>query len=118
VNDRMFYVLVLGGLALVGCGGLTAAGSDKGTADAEPSDATSGEDGFPSETAYAPDAYGLPESRDASTGPGDTWFPNEVAPPPPPPPDAQVHDAGASDASEYADARVQDAGYCVPCEAP
>jgi hypothetical protein len=31
VNDRMFHVLVLGGLALVCCGGSTAAGGDKGT---------------------------------------------------------------------------------------
>jgi hypothetical protein len=118
VNDRMFHVLVLGGLALVGCGGSTAAGSEKGTSDAEPSDATSAEDGFPSETAYEPDAYSFPESSDASMARGDANFPSETAPPPPPPPDAQAPDAGASDASEYADARTPNPGPCVPCEAP
>jgi hypothetical protein len=114
VNDRMFHVLVLGGLALVGCGGSTAGGSDKATGDAEPSDARSAEDGFPSETASEADASGLPESSDATTHPGDAAFSSDL----PPPSDAQAPDAGASDASEYADARVQDAGYCVPCEAP
>jgi hypothetical protein len=103
VSDRMFHVLVLGGLALVGCGGSTATVSDKGKGDAEPSDAASGEDGFtgfPDETAYqVADAYGSPDSSDASTGIEDA-------------------DAGPSDASEYADARIQDAGRCVPCEAP
>jgi len=115
VNDRMFHVLVLGGLPLVGCGGSTAAGTEKGTADAEPSDATSAEDGFPSETANEPDAYGFPGSSDARTDPRDASFPSEV---PPPPPDAQGLDAGASDASEYADARIPNPGPCVPCEAP
>jgi hypothetical protein len=118
VNDRMFHVLVLGGLALVGCGGSTAAGSEKGTADAEPSDATSAEDGFPSETAYEPDASGFPGSSDARTDPRDASFPSELPPPPPPQSDAQAHDAGASDASEYADARIPNPGPCVPCEAP
>jgi hypothetical protein len=97
----MFHVLVLGGLALVGCGGSTAAAIDKGKGDAEPSDATSAEDGFPGfpdETAYqAPDAYASPDSGDASI---------------------EDADAGAGDANEYADARIQDAGHCVPCEAP
>jgi hypothetical protein len=104
VSDRMFHVLVLGGLAFVGCGGSTAAGIDKGKGDAEPSDAASAEDGFagfPDETAYqVADAHASPDSGDASTGIEDA-------------------DAGASDANEYADARIQDAERgCVPCEAP
>lgn len=69
----MFHVLVLGGLALVGCGGAKAADIDKGKGDAEPSDAASAEDvftGFPDETAYqVADASGLPMPAGGSTTP-------------------------------------------------
>lgn len=113
----MFHVLVLGGLTLVGCGGSTAAASDKGGGDAEPSDATSTEDGFPSETPFpALDADGLPESSDTSTAPAMPGSRASFRRHRHSRPTRKVSDAGTSDASEYADARIQDAGQCVPCE--
>jgi hypothetical protein len=120
VSDRMFHVLVFGGLALVGCGGSTSVDGDKGAGNATPSDATSTDEFFPAETAsFAYDAGGSPGPLDAGMDrtepPGDAHFPSEL-PPPPPNLDAQVE--AASDASEYADARLPDAGICVPCEAP
>jgi hypothetical protein len=142
VNDKMFRVLVLGGMALVGCGGSIATKSttDKGAGDAEPQDASSAGQGFPSETnAGVLDASGL--VPDGSTGGGassgststttaDAYaFPSELPPPPPPPPDAApaqggtveagTIEAGTADAAGYADAGG--GGFnCgnFPCEAP
>jgi hypothetical protein len=113
VSDRMFHVLVLGGMALVGCGGATGTVTDAGVGEPAPSDAASAEDSFPSETNAGPlDAYvstdaGAPQSADS----GHVGFPSELPPPPPDPVDGGVGDAGA-----YADAMLPDAGPCVPCE--
>ena len=118
----MFHVLVLGGLALVGCGGSTTAGVDKGTGDATPSDATSTDEFFPAETAnFVYDAGGSPRPADApmdwTEPPGDEYFPSEL-PPLTPPPDLDAQAEASGDANGYADARLPDAGICVPCEAP
>jgi hypothetical protein len=113
----MFHVLVLGGLALVGCGG--AVGVDKGTTDAAPSDATSTDEFFPTETAnFAYDASGSPADAPSAALEDGSSFPSELPPVPPPALDAQDAGAATGDASEYADARLPDAGICVPCEAP
>jgi hypothetical protein len=119
VSDRMFHVLVLGGVALVGCGGSTSAGPDKSAGDAAPTDASTADEFFPAETAnVAYDAGGSPGPEDAGTDRaeplGDAHFPSEL---PPPPPELDAQAGGTGDAGEYADARLPDAGICVPCEA-
>jgi hypothetical protein len=112
----MFHVLVLGGMALVGCGGATGTATDAGVGEPAPSDAAAADDSFPSETnASPPDASGEPPSTgtDAEPQPADSGhvgFPSELPPPPDP------VDGGAGDAGEYADATRPDAGQCVPCE--
>ena len=118
-DDRMFHVLVLGGIALVACGGATTTDAS-GLTDAEPQEASAGDGSFPSETNAAPldaateTAVVFPSE---TATPYDASFPSEL-PPPPPDLDAGSPDAhAASDAGAYADA-AQGSGYCVPCEAP
>lgn len=126
MNDRMFHVLVLGGMALVGCGGSTLAEPDAGSGDASPhgpEDAASKDVAFPFETNAAlldgSDSLDEGSPVDAGNLGRDVWFPNEAPPPPPPlPVDAQAGDAGASDANGFADAVVAEGGPCMPCEAP
>ena len=119
MHDRMFHVLVLGGISLVACGGTTEAGKAAAVGDAEPSDALAEDGSFPSETNAA--------SPDASTGPV-VVFPMETATPydgsspselPPPPPvlDAEAPEDSAADSGVYADAAT-DARYIMPIEAP
>ena len=138
MSDRMFHVLVLGGLALVGCGGSTT-GATNPADGAAGSDAGAVDDAFPSETASGyVDASGSPGAASADAASileaydgGHPIFPNEG--PPPPPPllsdeagtgdayvDALFPNTGTGDAGEYADAGIPDAGLCarVPCEAP
>jgi hypothetical protein len=114
----MFHVLVLGGMALVGCGGATGTVTDAGVGEPAPSDAAAAEDSFPSETNAGPlDASGEPQSTGSdaesqSADSGHVGFPSELPAPPPAPVDGGVGDAG-----DYADAMLPDAGRCVPCEA-
>jgi hypothetical protein len=133
MNDRMFHVLVLGGLALVGCGGSTTGAANPANG-AVGSDASAVDDAFPSETASGlVDASGSPGAPSADAGNlleaydgGHGVFPSELPPPPPPLlADAGTADAYADalvtgDAGEYSDAGVPDAGLCarVPCELP
>jgi hypothetical protein len=125
MSDRMFHVLVLGGMALVGCGGSTSAEPGQGTGDA----AASGvDDSALADVATPLDAsVGLLDasgSLDGNPGlgtpdAGADWSVPREGPPPPPPPvqDAQSQDA-ASDADGYADAAIGQKETGVPSEAP
>jgi hypothetical protein len=102
MHDRMFQVLVLGGMALVGCGGSTLTEANKGAGDAKPSDATSGDTAFPSETnAGLLDGSGDVTAEHTEAG-------SSV--------DAQASETGTGDADGYADATVGETGCRVPCE--
>jgi hypothetical protein len=69
VHDRMFHVVVLGGIALVACGGTTEAGKAEAVGDAEPSDAVAEDGSFPSETNAAPPDPSTERVAPASPGP-------------------------------------------------
>lgn len=113
----MFHVLVLGGIALVACGGTTEAGKVAAVGDAEPSDALAEDGSFPSETnAAPPDASTGPVFPMETATPYDGSFPSEL-PPAPPVLDAQAPGDSAADAGAYADAAT-DARYIMPIEAP
>lgn len=111
MSDRMFRVLVLGGMALVGCGSSTTAQSGQ----------SSGGDASADAAAPLDASVGLLDGTgmlDVQPGLGDGWVPREGPPPPPPPPeDAQAQDA-AGDADGYADAMPDRTETGVPSEAP
>ena len=95
-RDRMFNVLVLGGIALVGagaCGGTVSAHADAGSQDS----------GFPSELPVQVDAAafdsGFPSELGGMIGDAgiDTGFPSEL--PVVVPPDAAAGDAAVGDAA-------------------
>jgi hypothetical protein len=106
--DRMFRVVVLGGIALTACGGAvtTGASSDAGTgSDAFPQEGPPFADAFPMETAQQVDAFFPTEGPDASisdTGSeagydaGVDSFPQEG---PPPLPEASTSDGATDDAT-------------------
>ncbi|MGH7733212.1 MAG: hypothetical protein ACREOE_05780 [Gemmatimonadales bacterium] len=117
----MFNVLVLGGLALVGCGGSVA--TERGEDNRQAGDAASGRGGTAANGAAVGEAGAQDAARPSALSPRDAGyigFPNEAPPPPPPPP---AEDASSSDVSSaldgYADATVG-LPPCggVPCEAP
>ena len=120
MGDRMFNVLVLGGMALVGCGGTVT--TQGGASDAMPGDDASSGNGSSTGpnpwtdtgTQGAADAGAVGAQEGGSTL---VVFPNEAPPPPPPPPS---DDAASSDAGPdaYADATITNPGCRVPCEAP
>ena len=127
MNDRMFHVLVLGGMALVGCGGSTLAEPDEAQAPATqiptvPRTRHRRTSRFPSKRTRRCSTEWTLSTRVPlwTQGPcRDVWFPNEAPPPPPPlPVDAQAGDAGASDANGFADAVVAEGGPCMPWRRP
>jgi hypothetical protein len=113
MSDRMFHVLVLGGMALVGCGGAATTQSAQGSGDDASADAAA-----PLDATVGPFDGDSAASLDVHPGLGDGWGPKEgPAPPPPPPDDAQAPDA-AGDADGYADAMPDRTGTGFPAEAP
>jgi len=126
MTERMFHVLVLGGMSLVGCGGSTTADQDQGSGDDAAAsgvgDATPADVASPLDRSVGPldGAGSLDVNSDldaGDTGADVRVFPRE-APPPPPPiyPDAESLDAGG-DVAAYADASIQGESG-VPMEAP
>jgi hypothetical protein len=86
IHDRMFHVIVLGGIGLVACGGVATGSGDPGDAssetatDAFPSEGkTPGPDAFPSETATVLDAStdGFPSETDPAGDATIDSFPTE-----------------------------------------
>jgi len=107
--DRMFRVLVLGGIALTACGGATttspSGGNDSGS-EGFPQEGPAQVDAFPSETAQQVDAY-LP---DAGQDTGPDVFPTEGP---------AMIDSGATDVSPDvpcfpAETALADAGCITP----
>ncbi len=115
MSDRMFNVLVLGGMALVGCGGaVSSQGPDTTTRDA----ASAGNGSSPG---TASGAAGTTSDAAGSAFPGDASRDGQL--PSDPPDDAATSDAPvASDAAAspdgYADATIINPGCRLPCEAP
>ncbi|HEX8795796.1 MAG TPA: hypothetical protein VF765_32825 [Polyangiaceae bacterium] len=79
-GDRMFRVLVLGGIALTACGGATTTpgnGTDSGS-DGFPQEGPAQVDAFPSETAQQVDAFvPFDAGQDAGQDTGSDVFPTE-----------------------------------------
>jgi hypothetical protein len=116
----MFNVLVLGGLALVGCGGSVA--TQRGDENRQADDAASGNGGS-AQVGLAVTEGGAGDGASPLTlSPRDAGyfgFPNEAPPPPPPPPAEDASSDASSALDGYVDAAVG-LPPCggVPCEAP
>ncbi len=116
-RDRMFHVIVMGGIGLVplaGCGATApeepVVTSDDGAAPAPKHDGGAGHDAFPDETkSYSPDAFpseGFYAPADAYTPPHDEdAFPDETGSP-----------GAPLDASRTQDAGVDSGDDCFPEE--
>ncbi len=120
MGDRMFNVLVLGGLALVGCGGSVATQRDGDNRQA--GDAASGNGGSAPSGAAVGEGGASDVASPITLSPRDAGyigFPNEAPPPPPPPPAEDASSDASSALDGYADAAVG-LPPCggVPCEAP
>ncbi|MGH7436973.1 MAG: hypothetical protein ACRENE_14970 [Polyangiaceae bacterium] len=120
MGERMFNVLVLGGLALVGCGGSVA--TERGEDNRQAGDAASGNGGSAANGAAIGEAGAQDAANPFALSPRDAGyigFPNEAPPPPPPPPPEDAASDASSALDGYADAAVG-LPRCggVPCETP
>jgi hypothetical protein len=119
MQDRMFHVLVLGGLALVGCGGSVGTESEGNTPpdDARASGARSSSiSSSDSGSGLSLEGGVVVDGPVVTTDGGSTDASVEDAAALPPSSAAQ--DAGGIDAHGYADATIINPGCRLPCEAP
>ncbi len=108
MNDRMFHVLVLGGMALVGCGGAV---GTRARGDASPDEAGPTGDGSVSDASSWLDA-GVTSADAVSAVTGDGSVDLEGAA------SSSSPDIGTGDSSAYSDATIINPVCGLPCEAP